>query len=67
MASSLPDPMNVRIGLSLGADFNPAHVPLEVCAETRDEPYAKRTLLRWTVTGDRNTRHHTVSKDTYSH
>ena len=35
MASSLPDPMNVRVVLLLEADSNPAHVSLEICTGAR--------------------------------
>ena len=52
MASKLPPEMSVNVGILLGANCNPAHVPLEIIANGPEEPYAKRTALGWCVTSN---------------
>ena len=39
-----------KAGLLLGANFNPAHVPFEICVDHYTERNVKRTALGWTVT-----------------
>ena len=74
MASKLPQEMSVNVGILLGANCNPAHVPLEIIANGPEEPYAKRTALGWCVTGNhcsdtKNTQnsyaHRIMSKDVH--
>ena len=52
ISNRLPPPMNIDVGILLGANVNAAHTPLEVITNTPEEPFAKRTVLGWSITGN---------------
>lgn len=54
ISDKLPPPMNLDAGLVLGANCNPDHMPLEIVAASPEEPYTRRTVLGWSVTGTDN-------------
>ena len=60
----IPPSMALDVGLLLGANCNPAHVPLETVANSPEEPYAKRTVLGWSFTGSNSNQ---TCQTTYSH
>ena len=64
IADKIPPPMALDVGLLLGANCNPAHVPLETVANSPEEPYAKRTVLGWSFTGSNS---NPTCQTTYSH
>ena len=52
ISDELPPLMDIDVGILLGANVNAAHTPLEVIVNTPEEPYAKRTVLGWSITGN---------------
>ena len=52
ISDKLPPPMDLNVGILLGANINAAHTPLEIITNTPEEPYAKRTVLGWSITGN---------------
>jgi len=66
ISDKLPPPMNIDVGILLGANVNAAHTPLEIIVNTPEEPYAKRTVLGWSITGNHNA-NTTQNKNCFTH
>ena len=66
ISDKLPPPMDINVGILLGANVNAAHTPLETIVNSPEEPYAKQTVLGWSVTGSHRTNSHQTNR-CYSH